>query len=137
MSLQPAAWSNSKIEHPRLHRSYAVSYCFSQMTTSGARYHLDPMWFDKLRFFFWRIFYDSFNLLEMAYLNFLLRELFDYSAFSILSRTRFEFPLPLPMWQLGSDLERPKSHIFTLQSIFIRIFEGLRSLCMMFAECRN
>ena len=55
----------------------------------------------------------------------------------MLSRILLELPLPLPISESGRDLDSPKSQIFTLRSLSIRIFAGLISRCITLALWRN
>lgn len=123
--------------HPRLQISIAWSYCFSTEITSGALYHLVPMWLLMALFFFYLVLFYPINFFEMTshssfwsycWLSFDLR---------ILSLSLFEFPEPLPTQLSDMDLDSPKSQILMLQSSSTRMFEVLMSLCIMFAEWRN
>jgi len=127
--------SNSYIVHPILHMSEAVSYCFSTMETSGALYHLDPIWFDKLLFLLIRVslFFTSFWTIVFYNSSSLPLSSFH---FYIQSRNLLEFPLPWPIVLSGIVLARPKSQNRILQSSLIKILAGLRSLCKTFAEWR-
>lgn len=53
------------------------------------------------------------------------------------SRRRFVLPLPGPWIGWGSDLEIPRSPIFTLKSLVTNMFDGLISLWITPAECIN
>lgn len=58
-------------------------------------------------------------------------------SLAMLSRTLLELPLPLPTKDSGSVLARPKSQIFTLHSLSIKMLAGLISRCMTLALWTN
>ena len=123
--------------HPRLQMSMAWSYCFSTEMTSGALYHLVPMWLLMALCFFYRVAFYPINFLEMTSFS----SFWSYYWFSfdlrILSLSLFELPEPLPTQLSDIDLDSPKSQILMLQSSSTRMFEVLMSLCIMLAEWRN
>ena len=131
------ALKNSTKVQPRDHMSIAWSYCFSHRIISGERYHLDYTWFDRLLFLDTLLDYFATSLSAIIYLNFNSWDVSVILALKKESLTRFEFPLPWPTQLLGSVLASPKSQILTLNSLSISIFEGLMSLWIILAECRN
>lgn len=124
----------SKRMQPILHMSLAWSYYLSTRLISGARYHLEPTWFDMLLFLehLWSMVWVSlaaifcFNSLVSSIPNLITP-----------SRSLFVLPDPCPIALSGSDLAKPKSQSLIWQFSSIRIFAGLISRCKMLAECKN
>ena len=118
--------------------SWAWSYCNCTRITSGARYHLEPMWsvihlspllivsVTSFIFFTNHFFVSSFK-----------KCLSKLSCDCMKLRTREVLQLPFPIRFSGIVLETPKSPIFTCRSLVKNILAGLISLCIMLQEWRN
>lgn len=62
-------WNSSKSVQPRLHMSWALSYCFWIRTSSGARYHLVPVLSERNRYFSLNIFVFYITFLQISLLR--------------------------------------------------------------------
>ena len=104
---------------------------------SGALYHLDPIWFERLLGLFANSSFLFYNLTAMALLQTSSPE--DSRNFPCFkpSLVLLELPLPLPTNDSGSVLARPKSQSFTSHLSLTRILAGFKSRCITFALWMN
>ena len=96
--------------------------------TSGARYHLEPIWLERLRFFIAISSRFLFSFTDIALLILSVPDVSRSLPCFMESLVRLELPDPFPIRDSGNDLARPKSQILMLHSESTRIFAGLISL---------
>lgn len=117
--------------------SEAKSYYFSIRISSGALYHLVATWFERHTFLFFLSSFRLYSLTEIACFIILSSNFSLYFIFTMLSLILFVLPLPSPKQVSGNVLESPKSQILMLQKWSTKIFSGLISLWITFAELKK